>query len=328
MIYLMRHGADPSERYGGWSAYGLTEKGKEQVHTAKRSLCNKGITKIYSSDLTRAKETAEIVANALSLGISYLPQFRESNNGLLAGMLKTEATEKYPGVYWNALDWKETWPEGESPEQFFHRIQNAWCEFKKQVGTDNVLLVSHGGVMNIILCLENGIPYTNRETHFRIKDAEIVQLDIHSDFENSNMHRVFGVKEDTEYLDREGAYIIPRRNSQIGVVQTPKGYFFLGGGLENDESHLACIERECLEEAGCIPRIKEKLCSAEAYIKHPTIGYFHPIQTYYIGELLDNAFAPAEADHVLCWIEFDQLKGKMFVEMQNWALEQLSVFMK
>lgn len=178
MIYLMRHGADPSDRLGGWSTYGLTEKGRIQVHNAKSSLRNKGITQIYSSDLIRAKETAEIVADELSLKVTYLPQFRESNNGLLAGMLKTEAAEKYPEIYWNALDWTETWPGGESPEQFFHRIQGAWYEFKKQVGNDNVLLVSHGGVMNIILCLENGIPYTNKETHFKIDDAEIVQIDI------------------------------------------------------------------------------------------------------------------------------------------------------
>ena len=178
MIYLMRHGADPSDRYGGWSTYGLTETGKAQVHSVTNSLCSKGITQIYSSDLVRAKETAEIVSNALSLGITYLPQFRESNNGLLAGMLKSEAVVKYPGVYWNALGWTETWPEGESPDQFFHRIQCAWYEFKKRVGKDNVLLVSHGGVMNIILCLENGIPYTNKKTHFHIQDAEIVKIDI------------------------------------------------------------------------------------------------------------------------------------------------------
>lgn len=178
MIYLMRHGADPAERYGGWSTYGLTEKGREQVHSAKRDLCNKGITRIYSSDLARAKETAEIVAQELSLEITYLPQFREANNGLLAGLLKTEAAEKYPGLYWNTLAWTESWPEGESPEQFFHRIQSAWYEFKKQVGNDTVLLVSHGGVMNIILCLENGIPYKNKETHFRIGDAEIIQIDM------------------------------------------------------------------------------------------------------------------------------------------------------
>ena len=178
MVYLMRHGADPSNRYGGWSSCGLTEKGKEQVHIAKSKLRNKGITQIYASDLVRAKETAEIVADELSLPIIFLPQFRESNNGLLAGMLKTEALEKYPGLYWNSLDWTESYPSGESPEQFFHRIKDAWCEFKTQVANDNVLLVSHGGVMNIILCLENGIPYTNKETHYKVNDAEIIMLDV------------------------------------------------------------------------------------------------------------------------------------------------------
>ena len=52
------------------------------------------------------------------------------------------------------------------------------------------------------------------------------------------MHRVFGIKDNAEYLDREGAYLIPCRNNQVGVVQTPKGYFFLGGGIENGESHF------------------------------------------------------------------------------------------
>ena len=177
MIYLMRHGADPSDRLGGWSPYGLTQRGKEQVRGAAAGLQNLGITKIFSSDLVRARETAEILAEELSLDITYLPQFRESNNGSLAGMLKTEAAERYPGVYWNALDWTQPWPEGESPQQFFHRIAAAWYEFKNQSGTDHVLLVSHGGVMNIILCLEKGIPYTNKETRFKIEDAGIVQVD-------------------------------------------------------------------------------------------------------------------------------------------------------
>ena len=142
------------------------------------------------------------------------------------------------------------------------------------------------------------------------------------------MHRVFGIKENAEYLDREGAYLIPFRNNQVGVIQTPKGYFLLGGRVENGENHLECIERECLEEAGCFPRIKGRLCSAETYCKHPTIGYFHPIQTYYIGTLGDIEFLPTENYHVLCWVDYDQLRGKMFVEMQNWALEQVSACVK
>ena len=144
----------------------------------------------------------------------------------------------------------------------------------------------------------------------------------------NTMHRIFGTKENTEYLDREGAYIIPFHNDQVAVIQTPKGYFFLGGGLENGESHLDCIERECIEEAGCTPYVEGRLCYAEAYIKHPTIGYFHPIQTYYYGTLLDRKFTPKETDHTLCWVEYAQLKGKMFAEIQNWALELLYTYMK
>lgn len=41
-----------------------------------------------------------------------------------------------------------------------------------------MLLVTHGGVINIILCLENGIVYTNKELHLKIKDAEIVKIDV------------------------------------------------------------------------------------------------------------------------------------------------------
>ena len=140
------------------------------------------------------------------------------------------------------------------------------------------------------------------------------------------MHRVFGIRENTEYLDREGVYLIPCHNNQVGVVQTPKGYFFLGGGLENGESHLDCIKRECIEEVGFVPYIEGRVCSAETYMEHPTIGHFHPIQTYYVGKLLDRESVPTETDHMLCWIEYDQLRGKMFLEMQNWALEQLSEY--
>ena len=96
------------------------------------------------------------------------------------------------------------------------------------------------------------------------------------------MHKVFGVKEDAEYFDREGAYIIPVRGNKAGVVRTPKGYFLLGGGLENDESHIACIERECMEEAGYAVSVSRKICSAETYCFHETIGFFHPVKEFVI----------------------------------------------
>lgn len=41
------------------------------------------------------------------------------------------------------------------------------------------------------------------------------------------MHKVFGVKCDASYIDRNGAYLIPFHNGKLGVVQTSKGFFFL-----------------------------------------------------------------------------------------------------
>ena len=176
MIYLMRHGADSPDRLGGWSPYGLSDKGIRQVHAAKEQLRDKGIEAIFSSDLPRAKETADIVAAYLQLPVTVLPQFRETNNGCLAGMLKTEAREKYPGLWWSALDWTQTYPGGESPALFFQRIEKAWRAFRADEGDKTVLLVTHSGVMNVILCLENGVTYTNKEMRWQIPDAGIVCL--------------------------------------------------------------------------------------------------------------------------------------------------------
>lgn len=137
------------------------------------------------------------------------------------------------------------------------------------------------------------------------------------------MHKIFGTQENEVYLDRKGAYIIPIKGENVGVVETPKGFFLLGGGLDNNETDNQCIVRECIEEVGYKVRIGEKVCSAETYYKHPTIGFFHPIQVYYSGELLEKVTEPVESDHIFKWVKCESIRGKLFVEMQNWALEQV-----
>ena len=136
------------------------------------------------------------------------------------------------------------------------------------------------------------------------------------------MHKVFGTKENVQYADRPGAYLIPIRDGQVGLVQTPKGYFLLGGGLEGSESHIACIQRECMEEVGCRVLVKQRLCSAESYCLHSQIGYFHPVQTYYLGDLEAFTDTPSESDHRFLWLPLPQAQGNLFSQMQNWALEQ------
>lgn len=136
------------------------------------------------------------------------------------------------------------------------------------------------------------------------------------------MHKIFGANEGVEYVDRKGAYLIPIKDGRIGIIQTPKGFFLLGGGIDDEETDMLCIIRECMEETGYSVLVGEKVCSAETYTKHPVIGYFHPIQTYYLGELVEQKQPPIETDHKLVWIDYDNLRGRMFSEMQNWAIEQ------
>ena len=135
------------------------------------------------------------------------------------------------------------------------------------------------------------------------------------------MHKIFGLKKSVDYLDRKGAYIIPVKQDEVAVIKTAKGYFLLGGGTINGETDEECILRECMEEAGCKAAVGKFVCSAESYEENPDVGYFHPIQNYYLGELSEQSAEPKEKDHSLEWVTYKELKGRLFVEMQNWALD-------
>ncbi len=104
-------------------------------------------------------------------------------------------------------------------------------------------------------------------------------------------------------------------------MRTARGLFLLGGGIQGSENDQECIRRECLEECGCECTVKEYLASAEAFSVHDTKGLFHPIQRYYMGDLLDKVQEPTEKDHFLIWADYGEIKGKMYSDMQNWALE-------
>ena len=135
--------------------------------------------------------------------------------------------------------------------------------------------------------------------------------------------RIFGKKvENVEYYDRPGAYVIPIKDGKVAVVKLPKGLFLLGGKIEQGETDIQCIKRECMEEIGYSVYVEKKLCSAESYALHSAVGYFHPVHFYYMGQLLKKTGVPIEKDHELCWFTYEEIKGKMFSDMQNWALDQ------
>lgn len=178
-VYLVRHGQDDDSVRGGWSDCPLTELGIQQSTELADNLSNNfehyNISKIYSSDIARAKQTATIIAEKLNLSVELMPEFREVNNGVLAGMDNYIAEKNYPNMYWRNLKWDEHYPNGESPKEFYERVSKAWEKFTKEfVDYDkNVLLVTHGGVINIIKCIANKTKYSNKDKYPSIPSAEI-----------------------------------------------------------------------------------------------------------------------------------------------------------
>lgn len=180
-VYLVRHGKDDPGIRGGWSRQGLTPEGKIQAHMLADRLAESPhtIDRVYSSDLPRASETAQILADVLAVPVQLLSEFREANNGDLAGMDNCLAEQLYPGLYWSALDFTERYPNGESPETFHRRILRAWSAFRENIQHNthqDAVLVTHGGVIEVILCMEHGLEYSNKRKHFSIPHAEMIPI--------------------------------------------------------------------------------------------------------------------------------------------------------
>ena len=136
-------------------------------------------------------------------------------------------------------------------------------------------------------------------------------------------HYVVGEKENADYYERPGAYIVPERDGKIGLIKSKGGYCFIGGGLENGESDCECLRREVMEETGYSVEIGELFATAEQYKPDQTdIGYFHPIQYYYTGKLIEKIADPVESDHELEWVSIEETKGKVSLAMHEWALKQ------
>ena len=181
ICYLVRHGKDDGTVRGGWSQQSLTNEGKAQADELASFVqgSDLAIKHIYSSDLLRAMQTAQSVADKLHLPIVPMPEFREVNNGDLAGIKNELAYKMYPGLYWNTLDWEQRYPGGESPREFYERISTAWDAFQKMAlnRNENVLLVTHGGVIHVILSIVNGEKYSNKTAMRKIKNTELIALE-------------------------------------------------------------------------------------------------------------------------------------------------------
>lgn len=184
-IYIVRHGSEIPGYRGGWSSFSLSEAGIAEAEAAGEYFKAEAAEKIdcvYSSDLNRARQTAEIIADKAGAPVVYIKNFREVNNGSLSGMENETAERLYPGLYWKNLGWNESYPAGESPAEFYKRVKNEWQVFQHDVrlkGKDAVL-VTHGGVIQVIFSLLRGEKYTNTQNSVSVGNGDIIKIEYSS----------------------------------------------------------------------------------------------------------------------------------------------------
>jgi probable phosphoglycerate mutase len=165
-LVIVRHGETEwnlQNRFQGHLNSRLSQLGIKQAEAIAAVLSEGTFNVIYSSDLERAKYTADIIAGKLNMEVNTEADLREINMGLMQGLKKDEFILKYPEVIKNFhSDPGYVIPGGESKQQFYSRIVAALKKITDRHKYQNILLVAHGGVLDIAIRYTLDIPLHNK----------------------------------------------------------------------------------------------------------------------------------------------------------------------
>jgi len=155
-LVLIRHGETDwniQKRYQGRSDTELNETGINQVQQLAQGLKEEKIEVIYTSDLTRAYQTAVIIADGRKIPIHKLPGLRECSFGIWEGKTYEEMQEQLPEEVARIKGdpVTEIRTGGENREQLSTRVTTAIQQIIAQHPNQTVLIVAHGGSLAVAL---------------------------------------------------------------------------------------------------------------------------------------------------------------------------------
>jgi len=156
-LILVRHGETDwnlEGRYQGQADLPLNERGREQAKLLAERLRSERIEAIYASDLSRAYETAKIIAKALGQEVKALESLREVDTGVWTGLTFQKVEIRYQKHLreWRADPLRVKRLEGEFYLELFERTKAAIGEIVEAHPDQTVLIVGHGGnIKSIVL---------------------------------------------------------------------------------------------------------------------------------------------------------------------------------
>ena len=155
-IYIVRHGQTEWNLLGKTQGHGnsdLTPKGIEQAELLADSMTKYPIDYIYSSDLGRAYQTAEIIGNKLSIEVEKTEALREMNFGTWEGRIIKDIIEEDPELYkmWRNEPHLAKIPQGETLSQIKKRTDAFIKEINEKYDGKHIVLVTHSLCARIML---------------------------------------------------------------------------------------------------------------------------------------------------------------------------------
>jgi probable phosphoglycerate mutase len=197
-VYLVRHGETVSNHEGrvqGWLDVPLNELGLRQAERIAHRLQHDHIHAIYSSDLSRARVTAEHIGRALNLPVQLDERLREHRLGEIQGLNSDEIRAKFPErAAQQAMSAARVPAPGEEPmEQFAARVRACVEELIAKHPEQTLVLVSHGGTIHVLLALYLGMDI-HRPFSFHFGNASLTKVSF-----DGQRFRVYGVN-DTHHL--------------------------------------------------------------------------------------------------------------------------------
>lgn len=185
-LWLVRHGItewNTQQRFCGRSDIPLSAAGRAQARWLARRLQREEISSIYTSDLTRARETAEIIANSRAepVQVQVSAAWREIDFGAWEGLTYAEIAEQFEDRLAFFSDFGHSSPPGgEAPLHMVQRVQRAlttvaWAHSVPSRG--DAVIVSHGGPLRALLCSVLGMPLA-RQWQFCLDPGSLSAIDL------------------------------------------------------------------------------------------------------------------------------------------------------
>jgi probable phosphoglycerate mutase len=162
-LYLIRHGqtdANAGGRIQGQSESALSDLGRAQAARVAEAVAALGPRALYTSDLSRARDTASPIAARTGLDLDLEPGLRERAYGVLEGLSWLEVQARHPEIYaaLASADPEFRIPGGESRRDLSVRVAAALDALAARHVGEAFAAVSHGGVMSAFTAHVLGVP--------------------------------------------------------------------------------------------------------------------------------------------------------------------------